>query len=115
MMIKQQYQKIEPVINFIDENYNKQIALEDMSNIINITPQHLCLMFRNILDTRPFEYLNSVRINTSKELLIKYDKYNIETIGNMVGFENASYFGAVFRKHEGISPGNFRKLHGLQK
>lgn len=113
--INQQYQRIEAVINFINQNYNKPIALEDMSKIINVTPQHLCLMFRNILNTRPFEYLNSVRINTSKELLIKYDDYSIESIGNMVGFENASYFGAVFRRQEGVSPGNFRKLHGLQR
>lgn len=111
--VQQQYLKLQPVFNFIEENYWKQISLEEMSKTINITPQHLCLLFKNIMEMRPFEYLNNVRVNKSKDLMIKNHDMEVNEVAKSVGFSNTSYYCSVFKAMEGISPGSFRKLHGL--
>ena len=61
---------------------------------------------------RPFEYINRVRISKSKDFIINNSKMEINEIAKKVGYDNASYFCAVFKKMEGVSPGKFKKLHG---
>jgi len=46
-----------------------QIGIEDIADTMNITSQHFCLLFKSIMNQRPFEYLTSLRINNAKNLL----------------------------------------------
>jgi len=111
--ILQQHLRLQPVFDYIEANYFRVITLEDLANTVHVTPQHLCLLFKNIAKSRPFEHLNHVRINKSKDLMFERRELEIKTIAEMVGFDNVSYFCAVFKQIEGISPGQFRKLHGI--
>lgn len=111
--ILQQHSRLKPVLDYMEENFSKVITLEGLADTILITPQHLCLLFKNTLKMRPFEYLNHVRINKSKDLMFARRDLEIQAIAGMVGFENVSYFCAVFKQIEGLSPGQFRKLHGI--
>lgn len=111
--IQQKHFRLKPVFDYIDYNYAKVITLENLADTINVTPQHLCLLFKNTLKMRPFEYLNHVRINKSKDLIFSKRNLNIKTIAEAVGYESDSYFCAIFKEVEGISPGQFRKLHGI--
>jgi AraC family transcriptional regulator of arabinose operon len=112
--IEQQHSKLRPVVDFIDHNFAGAITLKELADSVNITPQHLCLLFKNIFKIRPFEYLNNVRINKSKELLFSRRELDIKTVAKLVGYDNVSYFCAVFKRIEGISPGQFRKLYGIE-
>lgn len=61
-------------------------------------------------NVRIFQYIHSVRIKKSKELLLQYPQIQIKEVALMTGFEDANYFSSVFRKFEQISPNQFRKL-----
>ena len=61
------------------------------------------------LGIRPLEYLARKRISEAKVLLINTDK-SIYEIGKETGYNDANYFGIVFKKYEGISPGEYRKI-----
>lgn len=111
--ILQQHSRIKPVLDYMEENYSRVITLEELAHTIHISPQYLCLLFKNTLKIRPFEHLNRVRINKSKDLMFAGRDLEIKTIAAMVGFDNVSYFCAVFKELEGLSPGQFRKLHGI--
>ncbi len=109
----QQYQRrnhLMPVLQYIDENLEKSITLEDLSSIIGVTPQHLCRVFKECLDIRPFEYISRLRIQVAKKYLID-NKVSIAEIANMVGFNNTSYFCLIFKRFEGITPTEFRSLN----
>ncbi len=105
------YLKLKPVFEFVEANYNRPITLEELSNTIGVTPEYLCMLFKNILGIRPFEYVNNIRINKSKDMLIKDDSLKIKDVSSLCGFEDTSYFCFVFKKTEGISPGEFKKLY----
>lgn len=106
-----QYNRIKPVIEYIDENYNRLITLSDLSEVLKVTPQHLCNMFKKVTSQRVFEYINLKRIQKSKELLLQQEQLQIKEISSIVGFDDVSYFCSLFRKIEQISPGEFRRLH----
>ena len=111
--LDQQRFRLQPVFDFIERNYPEIIGLETLADTIQVTPQHLCFLFKTILKLRPFEYLNQIRINKSKDLMIGNRSLRMYAIARAVGFDSASYFCAVFKKVEGISPGEFRRLHGI--
>jgi AraC-like DNA-binding protein len=111
--VQQQYLKLKPVFDYIAINYNIIISLSELAQIASITPEHLCNIFKSITGVRVFEYINNVRIKNSKELLLKRSDMQIKQIALECGFTDVSYFCSVFKKLEKISPGEFRKLHGI--
>ena len=98
---------VEPVISYINEHFFEDISLESLGKIVNVTPQHLCKVFKKDLYMRPFEYIAKRRIQESKKLLISGNTA-IKDIAQTVGYKDTSYFCAMFKKYELISPSEFR-------
>jgi AraC-like DNA-binding protein len=105
-----QYFRLNPLFHYIEQNFDKPLTLEAMADVIGVTPQHLCTLFKKTTNIRIFQYIHSVRIKKSKELLLQYPQIQIKEVALMAGFEDANYFSSVFRKFEQISPNQFRKL-----
>lgn len=103
--------QLEPVLIYMKNNFNINCSLEAYADIINITPQHLCRLFSQALNIRPFEYLTGIRLQKAKELLTGRSDMKLGEIALQSGFNDTSYFCVVFKKHEGITPMEFRKLH----
>jgi YesN/AraC family two-component response regulator len=62
---------------------------------------------------RPFEYLTGIRIQKAKEMLTGSGSFKLTEIARSSGYNDTSYFCAVFKEHEGVTPIEFRKLHGI--
>lgn len=110
-----QYIKLQPVFDFVEDNYNKVITLQELSKVSNLTPQYLCSLFKKITGIRVFEYINSIRVKNSKEVILKHKNMSIKEVAEFCGYDNVSYFCEVFKKIEKITPGEFKKLHGANK
>ena len=106
----QKLNQLQPVIDYIDKNFRKELTLVELADLIDLSPQYLCRLFKECLSLRPFEYLARKRIQQAKLLLLE-DKLNINEIAAEVGYNDCSYFCAVFKKHEMLSPAEFRTLH----
>lgn len=104
------YFKLLPVLKFIEENFYRNITLDELSAIINVTPQHLCNVFKKTFQITPYEYLIRMRIQKAKQMLMKDIDIQIKQVCFDVGFKNPSYFSFMFKKLEGISPIQFKKL-----
>ncbi|MCI9077781.1 MAG: AraC family transcriptional regulator [Lachnospiraceae bacterium] len=100
---------IKNAITYIDKNFNKDISLHELSELCGISRQHFCRVFKKKMGMRPLEYLTKKRISEAKVLLINTNK-SIAAIGEETGYNDANYFGMVFKKYEGISPGEYRKI-----
>jgi AraC-like DNA-binding protein len=104
---------LQPVLDYIGENYMNAISIEELAGLLSVTPQHLCHLFKEIMGYRPVEFLTTYRINRSKEILLKEPELPISAVAQRVGYGSTSYFGAVFRKVEGISPSDYRQVHSV--
>ncbi len=98
---------LDNVIVYIDEFYQKNISLKELAILAGITEQHLCKLFKTTFELRPFEYIRKRRLQAAKQLLFSSNA-PIKEIANLVGYENASYFGAIFKKEEGMTPRQYR-------
>lgn len=97
-----------PALRYIHDHFNEDFPLTQLAELVGVTPQHLCRLFRDTLNMRPTDYLLGRRIDEAKRLLTDSD-LQLSEIASRSGFNNSSYFSTVFRKHEGISPAAYRK------
>jgi AraC family transcriptional regulator, arabinose operon regulatory protein len=98
------------VLSYIDEHFDCIFTLDELTEKINVSPQYLCKLFKKHLNLRPFEYVTKRRIQAAKSMLIKNDLTEAD-IAERCGFNSLSYFCAVFKRCEKITPAQFRGLH----
>ncbi len=107
----QREQRLMPVLNYIAQHYQETIALTTLSKLLEVTPQHLCTMFRKFMGMRIFEYINLIRIQISKAELIANPDKPVRSIAHECGFDDVSYFCSIFKRFEKMTPGDYRKLY----
>lgn len=95
--------------DFIISNHEKNIKLEDISDVACLSVSHLIRIFRVIYNKSPYQYLIQVRLERAKYYL-RNSESSIQQIVNMVGFENPSSFIRSFRTTYSITPGAFRHI-----
>ncbi len=103
--------KLAPVFDYIDHNYQHPISLSDLAPLIDITTQHLCTSFKALTSYTVFEYIIMYRIQKSKELLINNRQMQIKEVAFSCGFNDVSYFCSLFKKYEFVTPKQFREMH----
>lgn len=108
-----QSHRLEPVISFMNSHFDQPLALDDLACQIHVTPHHLCKLFKQTFDLTPFGYLIQIRIQKAKQLLIQSPELSIRAIAAAVSYSDTSYFCAIFKKQEQVSPQTFRRIHGV--
>ncbi|HHW32301.1 MAG TPA: AraC family transcriptional regulator [Clostridiaceae bacterium] len=101
-------------INYIKHNYMKKITLEEVASHVYLSPSYFSKIFKEEMKYSFNAYLNYVRIEMSKKLLLD-DSIDLIEVSNMVGYEDQSYFSKVFKKITGISPGKYRESRGQHR
>ena len=98
-------------INYIKHNYMRKISLEDVASHVFLSASYFSKVFNEGVGCSFNNYLNKVRIDASKRLLM--DKsLSIVDVSNISGYEDQSYFNKVFKKITGMSPGRYRESRG---
>ncbi|GGH27498.1 helix-turn-helix domain-containing protein [Paenibacillus segetis] len=100
--------KIEQCKQFIEQHYMEPIGLEDMAEVAGQSKFHFSREYERRLGITPVRHLTEVRLAHAVKLMMSTE-CNLEEIARKSGFSNANYFGKVFRKHMGVSPGIFRQ------
>jgi len=92
---------------YIDENFNKEIGLKEVSEAVAISPQYFSKIFKEEIRVNFIDYITGVRIQRAKELL-KAQTLSIKEIAFEVGYNDPNYFSRLFKKIEGISPTEYQ-------
>jgi len=102
-------QRIRSAVNYIKDNKNQNICRKNIADSIGVTSEYLNYLFKRNLSTTPMEYLNRLRIDQAKELLLA-NTWSISQIAYTIGYKDPLYFSRVFKKIEGVSPRKFRDI-----
>ena len=98
--------------DYIDMNYFENITADDLSLKFDISSRYINEIYKSKYHETPLQYLQKVRIDRSKVLLLETDK-DIVTVSFEVGYETLSSFYRTFRNIVGMSPNKFRTSMGL--
>ena len=102
-------QDLQEIKEYLDRHYAQRITLDDLADRFYINKFYLTRIFKEQFGTSINNYLLQTRITHAKQLL-RFTDRTIESIGRECGIEDANYFSRMFRKVEGISPGEFRRM-----
>lgn len=99
--------RAERLRKYIDTHYYEMIDAKYISNLLGMSIRHINNIFKEHYHKTPIQYLNVVRMELSKKLLIETDK-DIVSICFEVGFESLSTFYRSFKNYTHVSPNQFR-------
>lgn len=101
--------KIIPVIDYINENLDKKIYLDDVCSLLHIDKFYFCKLFKQTMGATLTEYVNFARMYKAKQLLIGY-KTSVSEVSTVCGFSSIQYFNKLFKKQYGVSPTEYRNI-----
>lgn len=96
---------------YIHDNYNKAISLENVSNTVGFNPAYFSSLFKKETGKNFTEYLLEVRVLNAKQYLTQTNM-EIADISAEIGYADVKYFSKIFKKLTGVNPSEYRKLYG---
>ncbi|WP_190342687.1 AraC family transcriptional regulator, partial [Leptolyngbya sp. FACHB-36] len=99
--------QLQTVFDYIYAHLDRDIALSDIANTLNLSQYHFCRLFKQSTSVTPHQYLTQCRIDRAKQLL-QTTQLTITEIAFAVGLTNHSSFTRLFRQYVGVSPKVFR-------
>ncbi|NSW90845.1 MAG: response regulator [Firmicutes bacterium] len=98
---------IKKVQQYIKNNCDKRITLEEAAKYVYISPQYLSKKFKEVTGENFIDYVLEVKIKRSK-FLLRNSNMRVKDISVQLGFTDYTYFCKVFKKYENVTPLQYR-------
>ncbi|BEP28849.1 PocR ligand-binding domain-containing protein [Helicovermis profundi] len=99
---------INPALEYISDNYNEKLYIDDMAKLCNISTSYFSKLFKKSIGQSFSTYVNIVKMNKAKEVL-KAKDIPIINLALELGYEDCGYFIKVFKKIVGTTPAAYKK------
>ena len=105
---KSEKKQVLAIKNYIAKNFmNDTLSIGDISGYLHMSASHVCTMFKNETGDTINNYLTRYRLDKAKQYL-RETLLTAAEISVKVGYRDSSYFGRIFRKHQGMTPNEYR-------
>ncbi len=98
---------ISPILGYINENF-RSCDEKKAAEAFSISYSYFSRSFKQVMNMSFNEYVNFLKVNEAKKLLLTTEK-SVTEIAEELGFSSPSHFINVFRKHNSISPKQYKK------
>ncbi len=99
---------VELAIEYMEAHFREKCTLDDIAKHSHFSSVYFHGLFREAVGKTPFEYLNCLRLEEAKRLLLTQN-LDISEISELCGFSSQSYFNYVFKKETGMTPTAYRR------
>lgn len=100
-------ERIRNMLEFIQDNYDQNIGLDEIAEYVNICKSECCRFFKKHMNMTIFEYLMYLRIQNSLPMLERDE--SITGIAGKVGFSSTAYYGQIFKRYMNCTPREYKK------
>lgn len=94
--------------DYIVNHYRERMTVADLAEQVERTPNYISTVFRQVTGQTITEYIQQIRINAARDLLIN-SQMTIGEISEYLGFCEQSHFNKVFKKVTGVPPSTHLK------
>jgi two-component system, response regulator YesN len=99
---------MEQIRHFIDLHYAEPISLALIADKFDLSQQYISTAFHKYAGVPYIKYMTNVRMKMATRLLEQKPIGKIYEIAEQVGYVNVKHFSYVFRKHYGMTPGEYQ-------
>lgn len=94
-------------LEYLRQNYGGHFRARDLARAIGVSSSHLAHLFRAELKTSINDYVTTLRVEAAKYVLVRTD-HKLESVAELVGFNDASHLSRQFKHNTGLRPGEYR-------
>jgi AraC-like DNA-binding protein len=102
--------KIDTIKQYLNDNFQKNVSLNELSDLVELNPQYLVRLFRKHVGMPPHAYQVQTRIHKAKELIRRGVSLTDAAVD--CGFADQSHMNMYFKRFYGTTPGKFIKIQG---
>lgn len=103
---------VKKAVQYINENYNRDLNLTEITKIIFMSPDYFSRLFKKEMGCTYAEYITQIRIEEARKFLTN-PSFTIAEISKKVGYPDPNYFSKVFKKIVGLPPTEYRQRIGI--
>jgi transcriptional regulator GlxA family with amidase domain len=89
-------------------NYREESPVQQMQALSGLAERTFKRRFMQATGMTPLDYVHTVRLEEAKQMLESTD-LPVEAIALEVGYQDASFFGRLFRRKVALTPAQYRK------
>ncbi|WP_010272691.1 response regulator transcription factor [Paenibacillus senegalensis] len=101
---------VSQIEKYLNQHYASKISLEQVATDFHVNKNYLCHLFKETTGLTFTHYLNSLRIEKAKQLLL-HSSDTLSDISDKVGYSDFRYFSRVFKRVTQMSPTRFKSEH----
>ena len=98
---EENYRRIRQIMSYIAEHYSEKILLNDVADLIHLSPSECSRLFKKLYDITLFGYIQEYRIERSLEYL-ENPSCSITESGLLSGFSDSNYYTKIFYENQGL-------------
>lgn len=99
--------RIQRIINEMQNHFMDFEGSRELADFFHLSENHFIREFKDALGITPAKYLNHLKLEYAKQLLLT-SNMSIEEISATCGYHRPNYFCRIFKKHTGITPSTYR-------
>lgn len=100
------YELIKPALTYLEEHiYDKELIIGNLCKLCGISDVYLRQLFLQYTGKSLCKYIREKRLSAAKRILDDGDYMLVRDVAQTVGYSNPLYFGRIFKKRYGYSPG----------
>jgi transcriptional regulator GlxA family with amidase domain len=96
---------------WVAHHYDEHSPVQGMTQRSGLSDRSFARRFTNATGMTPMEYVHTLRLEEAKQML-EAGEEPVEQIALAVGYEDASFFGRLFRRRVGLTPAQYRRRFG---
>ncbi|MFA7343104.1 MAG: AraC family transcriptional regulator [Terrimicrobiaceae bacterium] len=95
--------ELKRAVIWMREHYMRPTALPDLYKEIHLSPNHFRLLFHQIMQCSPQDYLIGMRMRRARFLVLS-GEYSFKEVAALIGFSDPSFFSRQYHRFFGVSP-----------
>lgn len=100
-------ERVLSIQNWMEARFREAISMEQLGDQVGLSNRSLIRRFKLATGMTPSAYLQEVRIDSARRLLVQSDK-RVDEITRLVGYEDFSSFSKLFKRKNGMTPSEYR-------
>ncbi|MCM0000124.1 MAG: AraC family transcriptional regulator [Erythrobacter sp.] len=95
---------------YIERNIENVLRIDDLAAQVGLSRYHFLRCFKRATGSSPLQYVLARRAEHARELLARSEE-SIAAVAYAAGFSSQSHLNAMFKRHFGVTPGAFVRVH----
>lgn len=99
---------VEKAKNFIITNLSKVVSVKDVAEQVNLSAEYFTKLFKKETGQNIKDFIIQSKVSAAKDLL-EHSNISVSMVALELGYDNFSHFTQIFKKHEALTPSEYRK------